>query len=283
MDGGIGTSYEVDAEGAFTGRFDGPFVYGPGKVEAMEAFAAAHGIDLAAVLRLLGLALRPADAGGGRPRRSSSTPTRPLAAIAKREGWQTMRFERLGRRLAIGATALLAAAVGWGGSRYAAPARRLTQLPRMRRALDCRMAASPSSGRWRSARPSSRRCRATRSSRSTARRTLPADPEEKIGSPGEYPFTRGPYPSMYRGRLWTMRQFAGFGTVEETNERFHYLLDHGQTGLSTAFDMPTLMGYDSDHDAQPRRGRPRGRRRRQPRRHGAALRRASRSAASPPR
>ncbi|HEV7770008.1 MAG TPA: methylmalonyl-CoA mutase family protein [Solirubrobacterales bacterium] len=73
------------------------------------------------------------------------------------------------------------------------------------------------------------------------------DIEERIGYPGEYPFTRGPYPSMYRGRLWTMRQFAGFGTVEETNERFHYLLDHGQTGLSTAFDMPTLMGYDSDH------------------------------------
>jgi methylmalonyl-CoA mutase N-terminal domain/subunit len=72
--------------------------------------------------------------------------------------------------------------------------------------------------------------------------------EERVGQPGEYPFTRGPYPSMYRGRLWTMRQFAGFGTVEETNERFHYLLDHGQTGLSTAFDMPTLMGYDSDHE-----------------------------------
>jgi methylmalonyl-CoA mutase, N-terminal domain len=72
--------------------------------------------------------------------------------------------------------------------------------------------------------------------------------EERVGRPGEYPFTRGPYPSMYRGRLWTMRQFAGFGTVEETNERFHYLLDHGQTGLSTAFDMPTLMGYDSDHE-----------------------------------
>jgi methylmalonyl-CoA mutase N-terminal domain/subunit len=71
--------------------------------------------------------------------------------------------------------------------------------------------------------------------------------EDRIGAPGSYPFTRGPYPSMYRGRLWTMRQFAGFGTVEETNERFHYLLDHGQTGLSTAFDMPTLMGYDSDH------------------------------------
>src|SRR5687768_13824982 len=75
----------------------------------------------------------------------------------------------------------------------------------------------------------------------------PADPEESLGYPGEYPFTRGPYPSMYRGRLWTMRQFAGFGTVEETNERFRYLLEHGQTGLSTAFDMPTLMGYDSDH------------------------------------
>jgi methylmalonyl-CoA mutase N-terminal domain/subunit len=75
-----------------------------------------------------------------------------------------------------------------------------------------------------------------------------ADPEESIGRPGEYPFTRGPYESMHRGKLWTMRQFAGFGTVEETNERFHYLLDHGQTGLSTAFDMPTLMGYDSDHE-----------------------------------
>src|SRR3954465_5786879 len=71
-------------------------------------------------------------------------------------------------------------------------------------------------------------------------------PGEEIGLPGEYPFTRGVYPSMYRGRLWTMRQFAGFGTAEETNERFRYLLDHGQTGLSTAFDMPSLMGHDSD-------------------------------------
>ena len=71
--------------------------------------------------------------------------------------------------------------------------------------------------------------------------------EEQIGRPGEYPYTRGVYPSMYRGRLWTMRQFAGFGTAEETNERFRYLLDHGQTGLSTAFDMPSLMGHDSDH------------------------------------
>jgi methylmalonyl-CoA mutase N-terminal domain/subunit len=71
--------------------------------------------------------------------------------------------------------------------------------------------------------------------------------EDPIGRPGEYPFTRGIHPTMYRGRLWTMRQFAGFGTSEETNERFHYLLEHGQTGLSTAFDMPSLMGHDSDH------------------------------------
>jgi methylmalonyl-CoA mutase N-terminal domain/subunit len=78
-------------------------------------------------------------------------------------------------------------------------------------------------------------------------RDLPADPDHAIGLPGEYPFTRGVYPSMYRGRLWTVRQFAGFGTAEETNKRFKYLLEHGQTGLSTAFDMPSLMGYDSDH------------------------------------
>jgi methylmalonyl-CoA mutase, N-terminal domain len=71
------------------------------------------------------------------------------------------------------------------------------------------------------------------------------DAERELGFPGEFPYTRGVYPSMYRGRLWTMRQFAGFGTADETNERFRYLLDHGQTGLSTAFDMPTLMGLDS--------------------------------------
>jgi methylmalonyl-CoA mutase N-terminal domain/subunit len=73
------------------------------------------------------------------------------------------------------------------------------------------------------------------------------DVTREPGLPGQFPFTRGVYPSMYRGRLWTMRQFAGFGTPEETNERFRYLLDHGQTGLSTAFDMPSLMGHDSDH------------------------------------
>jgi methylmalonyl-CoA mutase, N-terminal domain len=81
-------------------------------------------------------------------------------------------------------------------------------------------------------------------------RDLPAgigSDDDPIGLPGQYPFTRGVYPSMYRGRSWTMRQFAGFGTAEETNQRFRYLLDHGQTGLSTAFDMPSLMGHDSDH------------------------------------
>ena len=70
---------------------------------------------------------------------------------------------------------------------------------------------------------------------------------EELGFPGQYPFTRGVYSSMYRGRLWTMRQFAGFGTPEETNERYKFLLNHGQTGLSVAYDMPTLMGYDADN------------------------------------
>ena len=72
-------------------------------------------------------------------------------------------------------------------------------------------------------------------------------PFGEIGLPGQFPFTRGPYPTMYRGRLWTMRMFSGFGTGEDTNRRFRLLVEQGQTGLSTAFDMPTLMGYDSDH------------------------------------
>src|SRR5690242_12927105 len=71
--------------------------------------------------------------------------------------------------------------------------------------------------------------------------------EDKLGYPGEFPYTRGPYPSMYRGKLWTMRMFAGFGRPEDTNARFKYLLEQGQTGLSTAFDMPALRGYDADH------------------------------------
>ena len=70
---------------------------------------------------------------------------------------------------------------------------------------------------------------------------------DDLGFPGEYPFTRGVQPTMYRGRFWTMRQYAGFGTAEETNKRYRYLLDHGQTGLSVAFDLPTQIGYDSDH------------------------------------
>ncbi len=74
------------------------------------------------------------------------------------------------------------------------------------------------------------------------------DPDKDLGWPGQYPYTRGVHPSMYRGRLWTMRQFAGFGTARETNERFKFLLGAGQTGLSVAFDFPTLMGYDSDSD-----------------------------------
>src|SRR5688572_30706252 len=74
------------------------------------------------------------------------------------------------------------------------------------------------------------------------------EPARDLGYPGQFPFTRGVHPTMYRGRLWTMRQFAGFGSAKQTNERFKFLLEHGQTGLSTAFDFPTLMGYDSDHE-----------------------------------
>ena len=73
------------------------------------------------------------------------------------------------------------------------------------------------------------------------------DYEKDLGDPGNPPYTRGIYPTMYRGRLWTMRQFSGFGSAADTNERFHYLLKQGQTGLSVAFHLPTLMGYDSDH------------------------------------
>jgi methylmalonyl-CoA mutase N-terminal domain/subunit len=74
------------------------------------------------------------------------------------------------------------------------------------------------------------------------------DPERDLGRPGDFPFTRGVYPEMYPGRLWTMRQYAGFGTARETNRRFRQLLAAGQSGLSTAFDLPTQMGYDSDHE-----------------------------------
>src|SRR5882724_7672912 len=73
------------------------------------------------------------------------------------------------------------------------------------------------------------------------------DAEEALGYPGEFPYTRGIYPSMYRGRLWTMRQYAGFGSAAESNERYRYLLSRGQSGLSVAFDLPTQIGMDSDH------------------------------------
>ena len=76
---------------------------------------------------------------------------------------------------------------------------------------------------------------------------VPHQASLELGVPGEFPYTRGIHPTGYRGRLWTMRQFAGFGSARDTNERFKFLLAHGQTGLSTAFDFPTLMGYDSDH------------------------------------
>jgi len=123
MDGGIGTRYEVDGAGAFTGRFDGPFVYGPGKVEAMESFAAAHGIDLAASFAYSdSISDLPMLRAVGNP--VVVNPDPPLAEIAREEGWQTMRFERLGRRLVALAVTLLATVAGFGASRIAASRRR---------------------------------------------------------------------------------------------------------------------------------------------------------------
>jgi HAD superfamily hydrolase (TIGR01490 family) len=119
MDGGIGTRYEVDGEGVFTGRFDGPFVYGPGKVEAMEAFAARHGIDLGSSYAYSdSLSDLPMLRAVGNP--VVVNPDPPLAELAKQEGWQTMRFERLGRRIFAVAITLLATVGGFGASRVAA-------------------------------------------------------------------------------------------------------------------------------------------------------------------
>jgi len=118
MEGGIGTRYEVDAEGNFTGRFEGPFVYGPGKVEAMEAFAAEHEIDLAASYAYSdSLSDLPMLRAVGHP--VVVNPDPPLAEIARAEGWQAMRFERLGRRLVAVAVTLLATVAGFGASRIA--------------------------------------------------------------------------------------------------------------------------------------------------------------------
>src|SRR6478735_12470947 len=119
MDGGIGTRYEVDGDGAFTGRFDGPFVYGAGKVVAMETFAAGHDIDLAQSYAYSdSLSDLPMLEAVGHPVVVNPDPA--LAAFAKREGWQTMRFERLGRRLVALTVTLLATVAGFGGSRIAA-------------------------------------------------------------------------------------------------------------------------------------------------------------------
>ncbi|HEX5376743.1 MAG TPA: HAD-IB family hydrolase [Solirubrobacterales bacterium] len=119
MDGGIGTRYELDGEGSFTGRFDGPFVYGPGKVEAMQAFAAAHDIDLATSYAYSdSISDLPMLRAVGNP--VVVNPDPPLLEIAREEGWQTLRFERLGRRLVAVAVTLLATVAGFGGSRIAA-------------------------------------------------------------------------------------------------------------------------------------------------------------------
>jgi len=132
MEGGIGTRYEVDSEGNFTGRLDGPFVYGPGKVEAMEAFASRLDIDLAASYAYSdSVSDLPMLRAVGNP--VVVNPDPPLAELAKQEGWQTMRFERLGRRLVAVAVTVLATMAGFGASRVATrrrpPPRRLRVRP----------------------------------------------------------------------------------------------------------------------------------------------------------
>jgi HAD superfamily hydrolase (TIGR01490 family) len=123
MDGGVGTRYEVGGDGALTGRFEGPFVYGPGKVEAMEAYAAEHEIDLATSYAYSdSISDLPMLRAVGNP--VAVNPDPPLAEVAREEGWQTLRFERLGRRLVAVAVTLLATVAGFGGSRIAAARRK---------------------------------------------------------------------------------------------------------------------------------------------------------------
>ena len=109
--------------------------------------------------------------------------------------------------------------------------------------------------------------------RSTTRATSQPGLEDRLGEPGEYPYTRGVHKEMYRSRLWTMRQYAGYATARETNERFRYLIEHGSTGLSMAFDLPTQLGRDSDDPLCLGRGRPHRRGHRHDRRHAQRLRR----------
>ena len=282
MDGAMGTCWEIGTAST------------PGGSTARSRTARARPSGCAsspptgdrpgAVLGLHRCGLGPADAGGRRPpgrRQSRRGAGRGRAA----RGWEVLRFEKLGRAAAGGGRGPGRAAVGGSGS-WLARARRRRPPRVLRGSHNWAMAVEPEAMRraheWLKevyARQPERDALFTTISGEPVSRSTPqedlaeTDPERDIGYPGEYPFTRGVYPSMYRGRLWTMRQFAGFGTAEETNERFRYLLEHGQTGLSTAFDMPTLMGHDSDSHALGGRGRARGRRDRHARRHGDAVRR----------
>ncbi len=287
FDGGIGSQFSEVEDGVYTGQPTGLFIYGADKARAIERLADREGIDLSAVLRLLGLRLRPADAprgrppGGRQPRPGAPAPRRARTAgrCCASTGWGG-RLKTAGRRSprrpprAARARAALAqrppraeAADRRCASRRACASLR-GGLSAGGGAGSATVTAAPvDSQPWPPARSSqTTSAGSARSSRATperdapfstisgepvkplyTERDLPADSEEAIGLPGEFPYTRGVYASMYRGRLWTMRQFAGFGTARETNQRFRYLLDHGQTGLSTAFDMPSLMGHDSDH------------------------------------
>ena len=263
LDGGIGMRSEV-RDGVYTGRSAGPFTYREGKAEAIRQLAAERGIDLSESFAYSDSESDlPMMRAVGHP--VAVNPDSALERTAREEGWRIMRFDKLARHLKVaGAVGTLALVGGSGGylgharrpalrpQAYSPPSLAAGFAPRLRG-----MAVEPremtDAERWfreRYAATPERDGLFTTLSGEEVEPLYTAEDvgdAERIGLPGEYPFTRGVYPSMYRGRLWTMRQFAGFGTAEETNERFRYLLDHGQTGLSTAFDMPSLMGHDSDH------------------------------------
>ena len=277
MDGGIGTCYEVDSDGSFTGRFDGPFVYGPGKVEAMEAFAAEHGIDLAESFAYSdSVSDLPMLRAVGHP--VVVNPDPPLAELAREEGWQTMRFEQLGRRLVALAVTLLATVAGFGASRIAA----------RRTPVDRRISASSVGwigSRTNSALPSpaslrppiylvyDRRPRLSHGYGAAAEagnRGARGRVQDDVGPADRAALrTGGPRPPIPRsrsaGRASTrspavpMGRCTGGGSgrcaSSPASARSRRPTSASTTcsttarpGLSTAFDMPTLMGYDSDHE-----------------------------------
>ena len=226
------------------------------------------------------------------PLHAEAVSSQPGAEIVAKDDWCTIwRFRR-----GAAATTAQPTATDFGGKRVAAmnpkpssssgSAQRRHGTPSQRRASESgnRKRSLPRSRNLPSAASSSPPFPATRSGASTPPPISPIGIAQRdSGVPGEPPYTRGIHPAMYRARLWTMRQFAGFGSARDTNARFRYLLSQGQTGLSVAFDLPTLMGYDSDHPLCGGRSRQMRRGHQFAGRHGSALRPDSAGRASPRR